>query len=196
MRTDKTATAAEDEVLEPDEVIPAGRPLSQGASTGTGDTLDPDEVQVPAYVEALAWVLDDWIRIPVINRRVGIDGAIGMIPGVGDGAGLVASVIVILSAVRQGVSIPTVVRMMGNVLFDSMLGVVPFAGDAFDFIWKANAKNVALMRSDLIDPKRTRRSSLGVIGLSVAVVVVLTAVTVAAAVLSVWLMVRALRLVL
>lgn len=183
-------------MLEPDEVIPAGRPSNQGASIDSDDSSDPDDVEVPAYVEALAWVLDDWIRIPVINRRVGIDGAIGMIPGVGDGAGLVMSAVVILSAVRQGVSVPTVVRMMGNVLFDSLLGVVPFAGDAFDFIWKANAKNVRLMRSDLIDPKRTRRSSLAVIGLSVAVVAVLTVVTVVAAALSVWLMVRVLRTVL
>ena len=68
-----------DEVLEPDEVIPAGDPI------GASDRIDPDAVEVPAYVDALAWVLDDWIRIPVIDRRVGIDGAIGMIPVVGDG---------------------------------------------------------------------------------------------------------------
>ncbi len=168
-------TAAVDEILEPDEVISAG--VEQ-------------RVEVPAHVELLAWVLDDWIRIPVINRRVGIDGAIGMIPVVGDGAGLVTSAIIILSAVRQGVSVPTVVRMVGNVLFESTLGVIPFAGDAFDFVWKSNAKNVRLLRADLVEPKRTRRSSLAAIAISVGVVLVLTTVTVAAAALSIWLMVQ------
>ncbi|MBK6310240.1 MAG: DUF4112 domain-containing protein [Candidatus Neomicrothrix subdominans] len=182
--------AAVDEVLEPDEVIPAGDPI------GASDRIDPDAVEVPAYVDALAWVLDDWIRIPVIDRRVGIDGAIGMIPVVGDGAGLVTSAIVILSAVRQGVSVPTVVRMVGNVLIDSMLGVVPFAGDAFDFMWKSNAKNVRLLRADLVEPQRTRRSSLAAIAISVMVVLALTTITVAAAALSVWLMVRLVRTVL
>lgn len=169
-----TMTTAVDEVLEPDEVIPA----------------DQEQVEVPAHVELLAWVLDDWIRIPVVNRRVGIDGAIGMIPVVGDGAGLVTSAIIIISSVRQGVSVPTVVRMVGNVLFDSMLGVIPFAGDAFDFVWKSNAKNVRLLRADLVEPKRTRRSSLAVIAISVAAVLALTTITVAAAALSIWLMVK------
>lgn len=169
-----TTTTAVDEVLEPDEVIPADR----------------EQVEVPAHVELLAWVLDDWIRIPVVNRRVGIDGAIGMIPVVGDGAGLVTSAIIIVSSVRQGVSVPTVVRMVGNVLFDSMLGVIPFAGDAFDFVWKSNAKNVRLLRADLVEPKRTRRSSLAVIAISVAAVLALTTITVAAAALSIWLMVK------
>lgn len=208
---DNDTVKADDDILEPDEVIPAGASANGGPSTdpdgrGTpedranpGDRrapegrLHPDDVKVPAHVEALAWVLDDWIRIPVINRRVGLDGAIGMIPGVGDGVGLVASAIIILSAVQQGVSVPTVVRMMGNVLFDSLVGVVPFAGDAFDFMWKSNAKNVRLLRSDLVEPRRTRRSSLTVIAISVAVVLTLTAVAVAAAALSVWLMVSVVR---
>ena len=94
---------------------------------------------------------------------------------------MVTSAIVILSAVRQGVSVPTVVRMVGNVLFDSMLGVVPFAGDAFDFMWKSNAKNVRLLRADLVEPQRTRRSSLAAIAISVMVVLALTTITVAVA---------------
>lgn len=135
-------------------------------------------------------MLDDWIRIPVINKRVGLDGAIGMVPGFGDGAGLVASTVIILSAVGQGVSVPTVVRMVGNVLFESTVGVVPFVGDAFDFVWKSNAKNVRLLKSDLAEPERTRRSSMAVVGISAGVVVALTAFTVAAMVLSLWLLVK------
>ena len=169
-------SAGEDEVIEPDEVIPPGDDSEAGGTEGGP--------AVPPYVEMLAWILDDWFRIPLTNKRVGIDGAIGMVPVVGDGAGLVTSAIVIVSAVGQGVSVPTVIRMVGNVLFDSMLGVVPFMGDAFDFAWKSNAKNVRLLKADLADPKRTRRSSLAVMAISVGVVLVLTAA------LGLWLMVR------
>ena len=66
---DGTVRAAVDEVLEPDEVIPAGDPI------GASDRIDPDAVEVPAYVDALAWVLDDWIRIPVIDMvEIGAGG--------------------------------------------------------------------------------------------------------------------------
>ena len=93
-------------------------------------------------------------------------------------------------AEAAGVSTPTVVRMVGNVLFESMVGVVPFVGDAFDFVWKSNAKNVRLLKADLADPETTRRSSMAVVGISAAVVVALTAITVAAMLLSLWLLVR------
>ena len=175
-------SAGEDEVSERDEVIPPGDDSEAGGTEGGP--------AVPPYVETLAWILDDWFRIPLTNKRVGIDGAIGMVPVVGDGAGLVTSAIVIVSAVGQGVSVPTVIRMVGNVLFDSMLGVVPFMGDAFDFAWKSNAKNVRLLKAALAVPLRTRRSSLAVMAISVGVVLVLTAATVAAAALGLWLMVR------
>lgn len=177
-----------DQVLEPDEVIPAGGRVTPPGG-GSADDGAP-EGSVPPFVEGLAWVLDDWFHIPVINKRVGLDGAIGMVPGLGDGAGLVASTVIILSAVGQGVSVPTVVRMVGNVLFESMVGVVPFVGDAFDFVWKSNAKNVRLLKADLADPETTRRSSMAVVGISAAVVVALTAITVAAMLLSLWLLVR------
>ncbi len=162
-----------DAVLEPDEVIPPGAHRA-----------------VPPYVDKLAWLLDDSVRIPVINKRVGIDGAIGMIPGLGDGAGLVASSFIIVSAVHQGVSVPTVTRMVGNVLLESTVGVVPFVGDAFDFVWKSNSKNVGLLRADLAEPERTRRSSIAVLAISAAVLITLAAITVAAMLLSLWLVVQ------
>ena len=94
----------------PDE--PAGRESTEHERV---DREAGDRV-VPAYVDKLAWVLDDWIKIPVVGKRIGVDGAIGMVPGLGDGAGLVASAVIILSAVRDGVSLPTLARMVGNVL--------------------------------------------------------------------------------
>ncbi|WP_420450742.1 DUF4112 domain-containing protein [Ilumatobacter sp.] len=162
-----------------------------------GETARSDAGRpVPPFVERLAWLLDDSIRVPGTDRRVGLDGAIGMVPGLGDGAGLVASTVVIVTAVHQGVSLPTVGRMVGNVLIESLVGVVPFLGDAFDFVWKSNSRNVALLRAELAEPARTRRSSIAALGISAIVVVSLLAITVAAVLLGVWLLVRAVDAVL
>jgi len=164
---------------------------SQETSTST----DTDR-SVSPFIDRLAWLLDESIRIPVIGRRVGIDGAIGMIPGLGDGTGLVASSIVIIGAIQQGVSLPTVVRMVGNVVLESSVGVVPFVGDAFDFIWKSNSRNVRLLRAELADPEHTRRSSIAVLGVSAVAVATLLTVTLVAMLLSLWLLAQAVEAVL
>ena len=174
-----------DEVLRPDQVTSTDE-RRRSESVRPGD----EQVAIPRYVDALAWVLDDWVRIPVIGKRIGLDGAIGMVPGLGDGAGFVASSVIILSAVKQGVSRATITRMLGNVLVESLVGIVPFVGDVFDFVWKSNTKNVRLLRSDLADPNRTRRSSVAVLATSAAVLMALAIISVAALVVSIWLLVR------
>lgn len=179
--------AHDDEVISPDEITSADHPRpprSEHREPGMDDEV------VPAYVDRLAWLLDDWVRIPIIGKRIGLDGAIGMVPGLGDGAGFVASSVIILSAVRQGASRATITRMIGNVLFESLVGVVPVVGDVFDFVWKSNSRNVRLLRADLEDPERTRRSSVAVLATSLVVLVALATIAVAALLFSVWLIVR------
>lgn len=175
-----------DDVLRPDEITSPGE-ASRVRSEPTGPETD---LGVPRYIDGLAWLLDDSIRIPVIGKRIGIDGAIGMIPGLGDGAGFVASSVIILSAVKQGVSRATVTRMIGNVLLESLVGVIPVVGDLFDFVWKSNSKNVNLLRADLADPERTRRSSVTVLTTSVVALIALAAIAAGALLLSIWLLVR------
>ncbi|MGB3737175.1 MAG: DUF4112 domain-containing protein [Ilumatobacter sp.] len=177
-----------DEASVPDAVL---TPSEQGRARVEPDDQVVDGARaVPQYVKNLAWLLDDAVRIPIINKRVGVDGAIGMVPGLGDGAGFVASGVIVLSAVRQGVSKATITRMIGNVAFESFVGMIPIAGDLFDFVWKSNSRNVRLLRADLEDPERTRRSSVAVIATSLVVLVALAAITVATMLLSIWLIVR------
>ena len=100
-------------------------------------------------IERLAWLLDSSIRIPVINYRVGIDGLLGLIPGIGDFVGLILSSYVWLRGVMLGVSVRTTFVMAFNILVETIVGLIPFLGDLFDFVWKANERNLHLIKRDL-----------------------------------------------
>ncbi len=97
-------------------------------------------------LDQLSRLLDTAFEIPGTNIRMGIDGLIGLIPGIGDFAGMLLSGYIILEAARLGASRVVLVRMIGNVLLESALGIIPVIGDAFDIYFKANRRNVALMR--------------------------------------------------
>lgn len=112
-----------------------------------------------ARLDALATLLDRAVRIPGTNIRFGLDALLGLVPGVGDLATGALSVYVITRAGRLGVSRAVMSRMLGNVLLDVAAGSVPVAGDAFDVAWRANSRNVELLRRHLTDPAGARRES-------------------------------------
>ncbi len=150
----------------------------------------PNSRPLPAWVERLAWILDSVFEIPGTRRRVGIDGMLTFIPVIGDAASLSLSMIVVAAGIAAGVSIPTIVRMMLNVGLETLVGLVPFAGALFDMAYKANERNVALIESDLADRKATKRSSLAILGVTLAVmfvaVLMLIAAMALAVVITVW----------
>lgn len=147
----------------------------------------PNSRPLPQWVRRLAWVLDDSIPIPATGgRRIGIDGILTLVPGIGDAAGIVLSMVVVTAGVAAGVSVPTILRMLLNVGFEGTVGLIPFGGALFDMAYKANEKNVRLIEADLADRSRTRRSSLAIIvalvltlfvGMVMAVVLALLGVT-------------------
>ena len=108
-------------------------------------------------VSRFAYWLDAGIRIPGTSLRIGVDPILGLIPGVGDAAGAALAVWILVEAVRMGASRATVLRIAGNVALDAGLGAVPFVGDIFDFAWKANLRNVALLERHLAAPDRAAR---------------------------------------
>jgi hypothetical protein len=126
-------------------------------------------------VGAFAEWLDAGFRVPGTNIRFGLDPLLGLIPGVGDVVGAVLAGWILVEAVRLGASRATLVRMAGNVALDAVLGAVPIIGDIFDFAWKANLRNVALLNRHLMDPPRARRGDrffiACVIGGTIAVLV-------------------------
>ncbi|HYT62382.1 MAG TPA: DUF4112 domain-containing protein [Gemmatimonadales bacterium] len=111
-----------------------------------------------AAVSKFAYWLDAGIRIPGTNLRFGLDPILGLLPAVGDAAGAVLAGWILVAAVQLGASRATLLRMAGNVALDAGLGAVPYLGDAFDFAWKANLRNVALLERHLAAPVRAERA--------------------------------------
>ncbi|GAB3677370.1 DUF4112 domain-containing protein [Salinisphaera aquimarina] len=99
-----------------------------------------------ARIDRLAWWLDDAIRIPVIGKRVGVDGLFGLIPFAGDLVGAGLSSLMVAEALRLGAPKRVWMRMGANVGVDFVVGLVPVAGDLFDLVWKANRRNEQVMR--------------------------------------------------
>lgn len=124
-------------------------------------TVDDDHTRQGKATAAhrLAGLLDDAFTVPGTRIRVGLDGLIGLIPGVGDVIGAALSALVIALAARAGAPCPVLARMAGNVLIETIIGLVPVLGDVFDFAWKANRKNVELLDEVVRDPDRTARRS-------------------------------------
>jgi hypothetical protein len=121
-------------------------------------------------------LLDDWFRIPGTAVRFGLDGIIGLIPGLGDALAGILSCVIVLAAWFRGVPYVTLARMLVNLALDVIIGAIPFLGDAFDIAWKANRRNYALMMRHLHEPRRqTWRDWLFLLGLGVAFAAILLA---------------------
>lgn len=123
----------------------------------------PDVARTHARLRRLAHVLDTVIPLPG-GLRIGLDGLVGLIPGVGDAAGALVSSYIIAEAHRLGVPWVILARMSLNVLLEALVGAVPVVGDLFDFAWKANRRNVALLEAHLENPGAARRRSAWEVG--------------------------------
>ena len=134
-----TATAA--------DAAPAAARAPLGADpSAADDPLAAEERELAAF----ARLLDSSIRLPG-GFRIGWDGIIGLVPGIGDVAGLGLSGYLVWRASRLGLPRATLARMIGNVALETAIGAVPILGDAFDFAFKANNRNVRLMRRALAE---------------------------------------------
>ena len=142
--------------------------------------MAPDEA---ARVRALARLLDSALKIPGTGVTIGLDSIIGLVPGIGDLAGGVMSGYIVLASARLGAPPAVVMRMILNLVIDTLVGSVPLVGDLFDVGYRANLRNAALLDDHLADPKRTRRSSFIATGAAVGGVVLLLALGIALAML-------------
>jgi hypothetical protein len=114
-------------------------------------------------LRAVAWVLDRSIPIGG-GWRIGLDPLLGLIPAVGDWLGAVASLYIVYEAARLGIPVAILLRMLGNIAIETVLGLVPVIGDLFDFAWQANMRNLRLVERHY-QPNLPARSlrSLGLI---------------------------------
>ncbi|MGD9510468.1 MAG: DUF4112 domain-containing protein [Geminicoccaceae bacterium] len=120
-------------------------------ATGSARAAHADE-RVEAALRRLdrfAFLLDDAWRIPLLGRRIGLDGVVGLVPGIGDAVTGLVALYPLLEARRLGAPSGLLLRMLANIGTDAVLGAVPLAGDLLDFAFKANRRNVALLRRHL-----------------------------------------------
>jgi hypothetical protein len=127
--------------------------------------------QSMARLDALAKVMDSAFVIPGTNIRMGLDGVIGLFPVVGDVVGGVVSSYIVWEARRIGAPTWLLARMSLNVAVETGIGAIPFLGDAFDIMFRANLRNMALLRGHLerrgriatktIDGTFTRETTFG-----------------------------------
>lgn len=138
--------------------------------------LTPGQEQRLAGLRWLAELLDNAFVVPGTSYRVGLDPIIGLIPGIGDLVSPLFTIGMLLQARDLGV--PKVVqgRMLINVAIDAVLGVVPVVGDVFDFAWKSNQMNLALLE---LHAREERAGSAGdylFVALMIALVIALAAI--------------------
>ncbi len=99
-------------------------------------------------------LLDEAFVVPGTNIRFGIDGIVGLIPGLGDVLAGLLSLLIPFAAWVRGVPYVTVVRMLINVAIGLLVGTIPILGDAFDVFWKANRRNYRLLTRSIAEPRR------------------------------------------
>jgi hypothetical protein len=143
-------------------------------------TEEPRRPSVDPVIEYLEWLTERVIRIGPWS--FGLDGILGLIPGLGDVAGGIVSAFIVARAARAGIPRAAVARMMANVAIDSVLGAIPIAGDLFDFLYKANTRNLEIYRQSLMGRRQPRRD-WGFVILFVLGVALLLAVPITVAVM-------------
>jgi len=105
-------------------------------------------------LKRLEVLLDEAFRVPGTNIRFGLDGIIGLVPGIGDVLAGLLSLIIPLAAWIRGVPYVTLFRMAANLGIGVLVGSIPFFGDIFDIFWKANRRNYHLLCRHLDEPRR------------------------------------------
>jgi hypothetical protein len=105
-------------------------------------------------VRKIAWLMDSSIPIGG-GYRIGIDGLIDFVPGIGDVAGVLVSAYIIYRAAACGAPEPVLMRMAGNILIDALLGAFPILGVVADSAFKANIRNAAIFEEFLRNQERS-----------------------------------------
>ena len=108
-----------------------------------------DLVATRARIEALERLLEGLIVIPVINRKVGLDSLIGLVPAVGDAITAILGAYMVWEARNLGLSRWQLTHMAMNIGTDTVIGAIPVLGDTFDFLWRSNTKNLQILKKHL-----------------------------------------------
>jgi hypothetical protein len=140
--------------------FPPRIPPANGPVRPVGQFISPDRWNRGAWLfrdttlHQLEILLDEAFRIPGTGIRFGIDGIIGLVPGLGDVLAGILSLIIPLAAWIRGVPYITLIRMGVNIGIGVLVGSIPIFGDIFDIAWKANRRNYQLLVRHIGEPHR------------------------------------------
>ncbi len=129
---------------------------------------------------ALAWLLDETFPVPGTRHSFGLAPLIGLVPVVGDLVGAAAGSYIVLRAIQARLPRVVIAQMAFNVALNALVGVVPLVGDAFDFLYKSNSRNLRLYERHALNAAGSTRGSWlffgAIIGLLVGLVVLVVIV--------------------
>ena len=129
--------------MDPETPRQKARPMGMELPLGT------DPASIRRRIEAMEMVLERSFTIPGINRPVGLDSIIGLVPVVGDIITMGMGAYIVWEARNLGLPKWKLLRMAGNVAFDTAVGAVPLAGDLFDFLFASNTRNLKIVKKHL-----------------------------------------------
>jgi len=128
-------------------------------------------------ITKFSYLMDDQFRFPGTKFRFGLDPILNLVPFVGDMAGLLISGGLLLAMARKGASNKLVVLMSVNILLDATIGAIPLIGQIFDFFFKANSRNLKLLKEHYLEDKH-QGSGKNVIYLVVFILIIIIALMV------------------
>jgi len=107
-----------------------------------------------ARMQTVAMALDESVKLPVVEYRIGLDPILSAIPGVGDALSAGVSLYIVIESARLGVSFTTLLGMLARVSIDFAGGSIPVIGPVFGAVFKSNARNVEAAMEDLFPKQR------------------------------------------
>ena len=137
-----------------------GRSVSPEASAAAR-VADDDFARRMRRIENLEHWLDRQFKLPIVGKAVGWDGIMGLVPVLGDTVAGGLSAYLIWEAHKAGADTRTKAKMIGHVGLDYLIGLVPVVGWVADFFYKANTKNLRLLKEHLAEEDRRRRGGMG-----------------------------------
>lgn len=143
------------------------------------DTKSNQALQHLEWVERVSKLMDSQFKIPGTNYRFGLDFLMGLVPYLGDITGFGMGGVLIMAMWKHGASIPMILKMLWNIGLDAIIGTIPIIGDLFDLTYKANNRNVAMLKAYYADglPKPSAKRSLFVLGILFFILLLIMIIT-------------------
>ncbi|WP_067681805.1 DUF4112 domain-containing protein [Tsuneonella dongtanensis] len=111
--------------------------------------IGTDPVSIRRRIEAMEQLLENSFVIPGVNYRVGLDSIMGLVPVIGDFVSAAMGMYIVWEARNLGMPKWKLWRMTGNVALDTAVGAVPLVGDALDFVFRSNTRNLRIVKRHL-----------------------------------------------